>query len=79
MDMIGCMEWHVEAPNGNGPRWAGPLTAIYLEMWITTWLVVLTYPCEKYESQMAVLFPTEWKKKQTTNQKYVVDVFAIET
>ena len=28
-------------------------------------------PSEKYESQMGVLFPTEWKKKnmfQTTNQ-----------
>ena len=33
------------------------------------WLI---YPSEKYESQMGVLFPTEWKNVQmfqTTNQK----------
>jgi len=27
------------------------------------WLVVEPYPSEKYESEMGVLFPTEWKNK----------------
>ena len=29
-----------------------------------------TYPSEKYESRLGLLFPTEWKKEmfQTTNQ-----------
>jgi hypothetical protein len=39
------------------------------------WLVVeLTYPSEKYERQLLLLFPIEWKNNpfmfQTTNQMW---------
>ena len=39
-----------------------------LYIYISGWWY--TYPSEKYESQMGLLFPTEWKNKkcsQTTN------------
>jgi len=40
------------------------------------WLVVeLTYPSEKFERQLILLFPTEWKNNpfmfQTTNQTII--------
>ena len=31
---------------------------------IYSWLVVEPYPYEKYENQLGLLFPTEWKNKK---------------
>jgi hypothetical protein len=31
---------------------------------IYSWLVVEPYPSEKYENQLGLLFPTEWKNKK---------------